>query len=129
MNAQFSGSSGLSHTFEFSIPSTGKKPERFVKTINEVTGDKINSTLFSWGDIKDSRRQGAQLYVFMNDSERKVRSDFTNALEVYGVHPVLWSSRDNYIEEIDFSNANLSNVTTTNSMFSNAINLKNVNFS
>ena len=98
MNAQFSGSSGLSHTFEFSIPSTGKKPERFVKTINEVTGDKINSTLFSWGDIKDSRRQGAQLYVFMNDSERKVRSDFTNALEVYGVHPVLWSSRDNYID-------------------------------
>lgn len=100
LNAQFSGSSGLSHTFEFSIPSIGKKPERFVKTINDVTGDRINSTLFSWGDIKDSRKQGAQLYVFMNDSEKKVRSDYTNALEVYGVHPVLWSARENYLHEL-----------------------------
>ena len=100
LNAQFSGSSGLSHTFEFSIPSIGKKPERFVKTINDVTVDKIHSTLFSWSDIKDSRKQGAQLYVFMNDSEKKVRSDYTNALEVYGVHPVLWSARSNYVNEL-----------------------------
>lgn len=99
-NAQFSGSSGLSHTFEFTIPAMGKKPERFVKTINDVTGDKINSTLFSWGDIKDSRKQGTQLYVFMNDNERKIRTDYTTALEVYGVHPVLWSAREKYLDEL-----------------------------
>ncbi len=100
-NAQFSGASGLAHTFDFAIPAiaTKQKPERFVKTINDVTGDKINSTLFSWGDIKDSRKQGAQLYVFMNDSERKIRPDYITALEVYGAHPVSWSSREKCLND------------------------------
>ena len=99
-NAQFSGASGLSHTFEFTIPAMKKKPERYVKTINDVTGDKISSTLCSWSDIKDTRKQGAELYVFMNDSERKIRADFITALEVYGVHPVGWSGRDKYLNDL-----------------------------
>lgn len=99
-NAQFHGSSGLSHTFEFTIPASRKKPERFVKTINDVSRDKVDSVLFSWGDIRDLRKPGAQLYVIMNDSERTVRTDLMNALTIYGGTPVLWTDRNNYIEDL-----------------------------
>lgn len=99
-SAQFHGSSGLSHTFEFTIPASRKSPERFVRAVNDVSRDKIDSILFSWGDIKDLRKPGAQLYVMMNDSERTVRSEFSNALTVYGAKPILWTKRDAYVDDL-----------------------------
>lgn len=99
-NAQFHGSSGLSHTFEFTIPASRRKPERFVRTINDVSRDKIDSTLFSWGDIKELRKPGAQLYVMLNDNDKKVRAEFTNALSVYGATPIPWAERDMYVDEL-----------------------------
>lgn len=98
-NAQFHGASGLSHTFEFTIPATKAKPERFIKTINDVSRDKVDSTLFSWGDIRELRRPGAQLYVILNDSDRRIRADLINALAVYGASPVLWTKKNDYIGE------------------------------
>lgn len=99
-NAQFSGVSGLSHTFDFTIPAMSKKPEQFIKAINDVTRDKIDSTLFSWSDIKESRKPGAQLYVMVNDSEKDMRSDFSDALISYGVHPVPWTKRKDVVEAL-----------------------------
>ena len=99
-NAQFHGSSGLSHTFEFTIPATRKKPERFVKTINDVSREKVDSVLFSWGDIRELRKPGAHLYVMMNDTEKTVRPELANALAIYGGTPLYWSRRNEYIEEL-----------------------------
>lgn len=99
-NAQFHGSSGLSHTFEFTIPASRKKPERFIRTINDVSRDKIDSTLFSWGDIKELRKPGAHLYVVLNDSDKGIRPEFTNALSIYGATPIPWLDRESYVEEL-----------------------------
>lgn len=99
-NAQFHGASGLSHTYEFTIPATRKSPERFIRTINDVTRDKVDSVLFSWGDIRDFRKPGARLYVMMNDAEKAVRTDLANAITVYGGTPLYWIKRNEYIEEL-----------------------------
>lgn len=99
-NAQFNGTSGLPHTFHYAIPATRKHPERFVRAINDVSRDKIDSTLFAWGDIKELRKPGAMLYVILNDSEKQVRSDWENALINYDAKPILWTQRDRYIEEL-----------------------------
>lgn len=99
-NAQFHGSSGLSHTFEFAIPATRKKPERFVRTINDVSRDKVDSVLFSWGDIRELRKPGAHLYVMMNDTEKPVRPELANALTIYGGTPLYWSKRNEYVEDL-----------------------------
>jgi hypothetical protein len=99
-NAQFHGASGLSHTFEFTLPATRKKPERFVRTLNDVSRDKIDSILFSWGDIKELRKPGAKLYVIMNNTEKPVRKELFNALTIYGGTPLLWSEKEKYIEEL-----------------------------
>ena len=99
-NAQFHGSSGLSHNFEFTLPATRKSPERFVRTLNDVSRDKIDSILFSWGDIKELRKPGAKLYVIMNNSERTVRQELINAVTIYGGTPLLWTEKEKYIEEL-----------------------------
>ncbi len=99
-NAQFCGASGLSHTFDFTIPATRKNPERFIKTINDASREKVSSAIFSWEDIKEMRKPGTMLYVIMNDTEKRVRSDVMNALTVYGGTPVLWSEREKYIDKL-----------------------------
>lgn len=99
-NAQFHGSSGLSHTFEFALPATKNRPERFVKTINDVSREKIDSVLFCWGDIKDLRKPGARLYVMMNDSDKRIRPDLVNALTIYGANPLVWTRRNEYVEDL-----------------------------
>lgn len=99
-DAQFNGSSGLSHIFQYTIPASRTRPERFVKAINDVSRDKIDSTLFAWGDIKELRKPGAQLYVILNDTEKNIRSEWENALSNYGATPMRWTQRENYIEEL-----------------------------
>lgn len=99
-NAQFHGSSGLSHTFEFVIPATQKKPERFVRTINDVSRDKVDSVLFSRGDIRELRKPCAHLYVMMNDTEKPVRPELANALTIFGGTPLYWSKRNEYVEDL-----------------------------
>ena len=99
-NAQYVGASGLPHTFEFSIAATRNKPERFVKTINEVTRDRIQSVLFSWSDIKASRRAGAKCYVILNDTGKRIKAEQTSALTFYGLEPALWSDREKLASEL-----------------------------
>lgn len=99
-SVQFSGFSGLPHTFEFAIPKSRKKPERLVRTINNVSREKIDSVLFSWEDIKENRDKNSQLYVFLNDNEKSIKSELTNALAYYGATPVVWSKRDLFAEDL-----------------------------
>ena len=65
-----------------------------------MSRDKIDSILFSWGDIKELRKPGAKLYVIMNNTEKPVRKELFNALTIYGGTPLLWSEKEKYIEEL-----------------------------
>lgn len=99
-DAQFQGRSGLAHVFPYTIPATRERPERFVNAINIVSRDKIDSTLFAWNDIKEFRKPGAHLYVILNDSLKKIKTELKGALSNYGVTPIPWTKRNDYIDAL-----------------------------
>lgn len=94
------GKSGLSHSFDFAIPSSRKSPERLVKAVNHLTREKTDAILFSWEDIKETRKPDAVLFAFINDEEKTISQDIENAFTKYGVQPVFWSKRNEYLEKL-----------------------------
>jgi len=86
--------------FNFVIPASKYKPERFIQAMNNPTKQKAEVLLFQWDDIRETRKPGSTLYTFINDSEKSVSNELINALATYGVKPVLWKSRHQYIQEL-----------------------------
>lgn len=99
-SVSFFGKSGLPHIFDFAIPASKKNPERLIKAINNLTKEKTESILFSWNDIQETRSRESKLFVFINDDEKNIKSDMTNAFMQYGIDPVLWSARDSTVKEL-----------------------------
>jgi len=97
---QISGKSGFNHTYDFVIPASTQMPERLIKAINSPTKEKAESVLFSWSDTKEMRKNDSRIYVFLNDFDRSIRSDVTNAFIQYDVNPILWSKRVESIKEL-----------------------------
>lgn len=100
----YTGKSGLSHVFDFIIPAFKEQPERIIQITNHLTEDRVKNILFSWDDVCKIRetkiKNKANMYVFINDTNKKVKPEVLNALQEYQVKPVLWSSREKYIEEL-----------------------------
>ncbi len=99
-SAIFSGKSGFSHTIDFVIPASKKQPERLIKAINNPTKDRTQNILFSWSDIRDFRKQGTSMFVFLNDYEKEVRPDVLAAFKEYNISPVLWSQRQSSVPQL-----------------------------
>lgn len=95
-----SGKSGFSHTFDFIIPASKKRPERLIKAVNNPSKDRAQNILFSWSDIREVRKQGTNMIVFLNDYEKDVRSDVISAFSQYDISTILWSQRQNSISEL-----------------------------
>jgi hypothetical protein len=96
----FMGRSGFTHTFDFAIPPSEKRPERIVKAINNPSRDNISSLIFSWNDTREVRSSDARAYAVLNDLEKNVSGDAMNALEAYRIIPMLWSAREKYVGEL-----------------------------
>ncbi|TQI65404.1 DUF1829 domain-containing protein [Clostridium sp. KNHs216] len=71
-----------------------------IENLLKSTKEKTESILFSWNDIQETRSHESQLYVFVNDEEKNIKSDMTNAFIQYGINPVLWSNRENVLEKL-----------------------------
>ncbi|WP_143415939.1 DUF1829 domain-containing protein [Geobacillus sp. E263] len=99
-NVSFSGKSGLVHNFDFVIPKFKTAPERVLKTFNNPSKERTEALLFAWNDTRMARDENSVLYAFLNDSDKKISNTIINALKEYGVKPVLWSQREQYIEEL-----------------------------
>ncbi|MGI6704532.1 MAG: DUF1829 domain-containing protein [Clostridia bacterium] len=99
-NVQLIGKSGFSHNFDFVIPSSRNKPERFIRAINNPTKDKAQTILFAWSDIREVRKREASMYVFLNDVEKSVRFEILSAFTLYEIKPILWSRRQDSINEL-----------------------------
>lgn len=97
---KFSGKSGYDHLFDFVIPSSKRRPERIVQTINRPNRDTAQVIAFSWIDTKEVRPANSQAYVFLNDSEHTPTGTVIDALKNYDVRPVLWSKREDVREEL-----------------------------
>lgn len=97
---KFTGKSGFDFHFDFVIPHHKQHPERVLQTINTPTKSNIEQLLFSWQDTKDTRRENSTLFAVLNDVDHKVSTGLKSSLEAYNVRPLLWTARNNYIEEI-----------------------------
>ena len=97
---QLTGKSGFSHSFDFAIPASKIKPERLIKAVNNPTREKTESLIFAWDDTRETRKKESMMYVFLNDDEKKIRSDIIGALKEYSINPILWSKRQDFKKDL-----------------------------
>jgi len=95
----FSGRSGLPQRFDFVIPKSKKEPERMITTINRPSRQSVQSAIFAWNDIKDSRKEETISYLILNTNAKK-SSVYTDAAKEYGMNAFWWDERDKYIEHL-----------------------------
>jgi len=99
-NVQFIGRSGFINKFDFVIPASRTAPERLVSATNRPTRESTASLLFAWNDTRAVRSDKSVLYAALNDTDRPVPSDLLGALTSYGIKPITWSLRENYVSEL-----------------------------
>jgi len=96
-NAAFSGKSGLERRFDFVIPKSEKSPERLIKSLNNLDKNSTNSSIMDWIDIKEMRPE-SKAFVLVNDIQNK--QTCFNAFSKYDMEAVLWSKKEEIIEEL-----------------------------
>ena len=99
-NVNFIGKSTFYTNYEFVIPKSKDKPERFITPINAARENIIKSTIFSWEDVRPSRGEDCVLYAIINDQDREIPPANTAALKEYGIRCVPWSQRFDAIDEL-----------------------------
>ncbi len=99
-NIKFTGASGYDHMFDFVIPKSRTEPELILKTINRPSRDTAESFVWAWVDTREVRPPESRAYAFLNDSERELSAPVLDAFYSYEIHPVLWSQRERFREEL-----------------------------
>lgn len=98
---KFTGISGFDHLFDFVIPkSPHKQPERIVQAINRPTRDNAESFIYAWSDTREVRPADSTAYAVLNDVEQSISSGVLDAFRNYRIRPVLFSHRDEFVEEL-----------------------------
>lgn len=97
---KLAGRSGYDHAIDFLIPRSRTRPERLVQAINAPNKNTISSYLFTLTDTRAARGIESEAYTFLNDRDREVGGDVTEALDVYEVKPVLWSNREEVVDAL-----------------------------
>lgn len=97
----FTGVTGYNHVFDFVIPKSKTKAERMIRTINSPSRETAESIVFAWVDTKKAREADSYPYAILNNNtEKTVSSKISAALESYDIQPILWTERENYLEEL-----------------------------
>ncbi len=96
-DVMYSGRSGFTHKFDFSIPKSKKNPETIIKAINTPRRDTIGTVLWSFEDTKSNR--DASGLVILNDKE-SIHSDIFDALKEYQLEYIKWSERQSSVPRL-----------------------------
>ncbi len=97
---KFSGKSGFDHMFDFVIPKSKAASERIIRAINNPNRTTALNLITAWHDTRDSRPAEARPYAFLNDNDKVIGGNVTDALTNYGITPVTWSQRDQFRERL-----------------------------
>jgi hypothetical protein len=97
---KFTGKTGYDHLFDYVIPASKKQPERILQAINRPSRDSAQVVAFSWVDTKEVRPANSRAYALLNDSEHAPSVAVMDALRNYDVNPILWSRREEAIQEL-----------------------------
>lgn len=99
-NIKFTGHSGYDHLFDFIIPKSRTQPERIIKAISSPNRETAQVVAFSWFDSKDVRPPDSKAYAILNDIDRPVQASVLDALKSYDVNPIVWSMRNQTVDEL-----------------------------
>jgi hypothetical protein len=97
---KFSGKSGFDHMFDFVIPKSRLASERIIRAINNPNRNTAQNLIMAWIDTKDSRPESSETFAFLNDNEKTIAGNVTDALRNYGITPVAWSERERLREPL-----------------------------
>lgn len=93
----FTGRSGFSHKFDFTLPKIKQRKEVAIKAINTPRKDKIGGVLWMLEDTRLVRPETEGL-IIIND-ENKITDDIYRALEEYHISYFSWSEREKSIRQ------------------------------
>ncbi|WNY23736.1 hypothetical protein MmiHf6_10510 [Methanimicrococcus hongohii] len=96
---KLTGKTGFNHEFHFVIPKSDQAPERIIQAVSNPQKEKIGNLIWMWEDSKELRAEDTALYAILDDTERNAQKS-VQALENYGIYPLLWSKRDDVIDKL-----------------------------
>ena len=100
---KLSGKSGLDHKFDFGLPKTSKRPQRFVQAINRLNRDQASTFAFQINDVRAVRSERIDAYAFLNDESAPLNEEHIDALQAYEIVPLRWSQRAAQINSLNGS--------------------------
>lgn len=99
-NVKLTGRSGFDYQFDFVVPKSRSNPERVISTINNPDRNAAQKVFMAWVDTKDARPTDAEAYAFINDTIKAPSNAVIQALNKYNIHPVLWSQREETVNQL-----------------------------
>ena len=99
-NIKLTGKSGYDYMFNFVIPKSATQPERAVNAINQPNRQTALSFVFAWLDTRENRQPDTRAYAILNDDNRNVSASVLEALSEYDVRPIVWSAREDAVNEL-----------------------------
>lgn len=98
---KLSGKSGFDHHFDIGLPASPTSPVRVLQTVNNLRKESVSSLAFAVRDVRDARGADALgAYAMINDTEKSPKPEHLSALQAWGIKPLLWSQRQEYVPEL-----------------------------
>ena len=98
-SVMFSGKSGLPQRFDFVIPASRKEPERMVLALNNPSKQSVQSAIFSWNDVRDTRNDKVESYLILNNKNTQC-SSLIDAAKQYDMNAFGWEERSIYLKKL-----------------------------
>lgn len=99
-SVKFTGASDYDHQFDFVIPGFRDVPERLLQAINRPDRSSVERLIMAWQDTRETRPSDSEAVAILNDVEQSVPRPSLEALSNYDVKTILWSERDEHVEEL-----------------------------
>lgn len=97
-NEEVRGKSGLNINFPFYIPAHKEYGKAYVQLVNQPKVN-LKPILFEWSDTKNARPKSKSISL-INDLHIKPSQRFLKAFEEYEVVPILWSKKEDFVQEL-----------------------------
>ncbi len=96
-NIEIRGKSSLPTNYDFAIPHTSSKKERYIKVFNKFDLQQARNTIFAWLDTSEERKNDSELITIINDTNT-FTSDSVQALKEYDIQTLLWSKKEQCLD-------------------------------
>lgn len=101
--ASFTGSTGLTHKFEFSIPGSPKQniPDKLIKVLTSPRNEMYAKVLTV--DVEYTRKaikRNTEFYTFINNQEKEISSPILSLMKQENIKVIPYSERKQFVAEL-----------------------------